>query len=98
MKNRFNFRNCLGSIDGKHVQIECPANSGSQNFNYKRTFSIVLLAVCDAHYRFTYVDVGHHGGESDGGIFSRSELLKLLETGGCGIPSPAKVGTAGDIP
>ncbi|XP_054929960.1 uncharacterized protein [Dermacentor andersoni] len=94
----WNFPNCIGCIDGKHVSIECPANSGSRNLNYKKSFSTVLMATCDAHYRFVYVDVGHYGGESDGGVFLRTKLMRILGERRFGIPPAATVGSAGLIP
>lgn len=63
-----------------------PPNSGSNFFNYKRTFSVVLLALVDAQYKFIAVDIGSYGKNSDGGIFATSKLGKALENGTLDIP------------
>ena len=40
-ENKWNFRHCLGAIDGKHIIMQAPAKSGSLSYNYKKSFSIV---------------------------------------------------------
>lgn len=85
--NIWNFPNCIGSIDGKHVRVNCPAHSGTMFYNYKKYFSIVLQGLVDANYRFINIDVGGYGKQSDGGTFRSSALLLYLSDGRLEIPS-----------
>lgn len=84
--NLWNFPNCLGALDGRHMIIQAPPNSGSEFFNYKKSFSVVLLALVDAYYKFIIVDVGSFGKNSDGGILSHSEMGKALERKTFNVP------------
>ena len=85
-EEKWQFPNCVGAIDGKHVPLINPFNSGSTYFNYKSFFSIVLLALADAEYKFLYVNVGCQGRISDGGVFKNSELYHLLVNGEINLP------------
>lgn len=71
--------------------LQCPDNAGSSYFNYKNHHSIVLLAICDANYSFTFVDIGAYGRRSDGGIFRDSEIGQKFEKGEMGVPEPEKL-------
>ena len=85
---RWNIPNCIGAIDGKHIMLQTPARSGSLFYNYKGTFSIVLMAIVDAQYKFTFIDVGAYGSNADGAIFNRSAFGLALINGELDIPPP----------
>ena len=84
---KWNYNNCLGALDGKHVAMKKPAGAGSVYFNYKKFHSIILMALADAHYRFLYVDIGAEGGAGDAGTWVRCSLHQAIENGRIGFPA-----------
>ncbi|XP_050670649.1 putative nuclease HARBI1 [Leptidea sinapis] len=84
----FSFPHCLGAIDGKHINIQSPLHSGTEYFNYKGHFSIVLLALVDSNYCFLFADVGSQGRISDGGVFNQSILYQKLSSNSMNLPRP----------
>ena len=73
-------------MDGKHIPLINPCNSGSTFFSYKNFFSIVLLALVDADYKFIHVDIGCQGRISDVGVFKNCDLYKLIANGEGNFP------------
>ena len=82
------FHNCVGAVDGKHVGIRAPAHSGTFYHNYKGFFSIILMAVCDARYRFLFVDVGANGSCSDAGVFRDTNIYRAVMDETINFPEP----------
>lgn len=78
-KNAWQFPHCLGALDGKHIKLQAPINSGSEYFNYKNSFSIILLGLADSDCNFLFADIGTHGRMSDGGVFYDSLIYTKIQ-------------------
>ena len=62
-----------------------PKKSGSEYYNYKGFFFLVLLALIDTEYRFFWIDVGSSGSSSDAQIFNCSKSRKKIVDGTLGF-------------
>lgn len=67
----------FGSTRWQTCRDFSPPNSGSQFFNYKRTFSIVFMVLEDAN---------SYGKNSDSGIYANSYFGKALEMDKFNVP------------
>ncbi|CAH2011243.1 unnamed protein product [Acanthoscelides obtectus] len=71
--------------------FRCPPNSGSQFYNYKGTYSIILFALVDADYCFKYIEVGADGRANDSTIFRNSDLNKAMINGSLNFPQDSLI-------
>lgn len=58
---------------------------------FQGTFSIVLMAIVDASYRFIMVDAGAPGRHSDGGVFKATSFGRQLQDEVLAFPVPARL-------
>ncbi|KDR20167.1 Putative nuclease HARBI1, partial [Zootermopsis nevadensis] len=80
-ESMWNFPNCGGCLDGKHVAIVKPADEWSYYFNNKGYHSVVLLGFVDANLEFIMADIGCNGRVSDGGVIEEKMFHRKLKNG-----------------
>ena len=81
----------IGSIDGKHIPMECPKINGTLYYNNKGPFSMVLLAICDANYCFTLFDFGQYRSNNDSRALANSQLGQMFEDDLLHVPPNTKL-------
>ena len=91
-RNRWNVPHSVGPLDGKHIAKKKLKNLGSEYFNYKGYFSLVLLALVHAEYKFLWVNMGASWSSSEAQIFNHSKLRRRIENGTLGLPQPVPLG------
>ena len=52
------------------------------------TYFLVLMALMDANYQFTFVDIRDYGSQSDGDVFKKSKLGQQFINRELDIPAP----------
>ena len=74
-----NFPNCVGFVDGCHIQIVGPPKNPVDYYNRKETHSIILQGICDETLKFTNIHLGHTGRAHDARVFRESDIGEELE-------------------
>lgn len=79
MEEMWQFPVCWAAVDGCHIPIKCPdggCEAAKEYHNFKNFYSIVLMGLVDAKYRFVWASAGFPGNSHDSIIFQSTHLWK----------------------
>ncbi|ETN77527.1 hypothetical protein NECAME_03191 [Necator americanus] len=93
----YDYPRAVGFLDGRHVAIKKPNGGIEEYLNYKNFQSIVLLAICDADYRFLLFDVGLPGNLGDASVFRSSSIFTFFNECDDLFPETADLGSVGPV-
>ena len=100
--SEWQFPYAFSAIDGSHLPSRCPAGGAESmkqyfNFQNKGFYSIVLMALVDAKYRFIWTSIGAPGNTHDSTYFQSTDLWGKICAGEI-IPSISPILDAIEIP
>ena len=84
MNAEWQFPFAFSAIDDSHLPIKCPAGGPEamkSYFNFKGFYSIVLMALVDAQYKFIWASVGAPGNTHDSTNFQSTKLWEGICSG-----------------
>eukprot|EP00794_Sanderia_malayensis_P005742 gene5742-biopygen4655 len=84
MEEFWQFPCSWAAVDGCHIPIKCPPggqSSRKEYHNFKNFYSVVLMALVDAKYRFIWGSCGFPGNSHDSIILQSTSLWSRIKDG-----------------
>ena len=81
MESMWQFPGAFSGIDGCHIPIKCPHGGNAarkEYYNFKNFYSIVMMEIITANYRFLWAHVGLLDSVNDACTFQPSHLCLCL--------------------
>ncbi len=72
------------AVDGCHIPIKCPPGGQEackEYHNFKNFYSVVLMSMVDAKYRFVWVSCGYPGNSHDSIILQSTSIWSSIKDG-----------------
>ena len=93
MESMWQFLGAFGGTDGSHISIKCPSGGNKAHrkcYNFENFYSIVMMEIVVADYRFLWPNVGLPGSVNDACTFQASHLYSDIMIGNT-LPDIKKV-------
>ena len=84
MENLWQFPTAFGGIDGCHIPLKCPHGSNEarkEYYNFKKFYSVVMMRIVGADYRFLWASAGLPGSVNDACSFQACKLYQNISNG-----------------
>lgn len=86
MEEMWQFPCCWSAVDSCHIPTKCPPKgleSSKEYQNFKNFYSVVLMGMVDAKYKFIWASCGYPGNSHDSIIMQRTSLWDKITKGSC---------------
>ncbi|KAK3790365.1 hypothetical protein RRG08_038431 [Elysia crispata] len=87
------FPNCEGSVDNKHVAVTPPRGAGSCFYNYQHFHSMLLMAIAKANCELLYSHFGTDCRVSAGGVMENTQFHQTFCDRSLKLPGPRAAGS-----
>lgn len=77
-QKKWQFNNCVGCMDAKHILVVKPKEDSPQYQNYSDSYSVLLFSIVNADYEFIYIHTGTPGSLSAGPILESTKFYEKL--------------------